>query len=75
MRNKNEMSLTPLVVIALLAALVSAPMDMALDAERYTLVTGKKNALCQRFKAYLEQATDKSNIPPNCSTSFGQEFP
>lgn len=64
-----------LILIALLAALVSAPMGMALGAERYTLVTGKKNALCQRFKAYLEQVTDQYNIPPNCSTSFGQEFP
>lgn len=39
------------------------------------MVSGKKNVLCQRFKVYLESATDKDNIPPNCATSFGAEFP
>jgi hypothetical protein len=64
--------LTPLVplVIGLLCAAVPA----AQSAERYTLVNGKKNPLCQRFGEYLEKVTRK-NDPPNCQTEFGVEYP
>lgn len=60
--------------LIVLSALFCLAAPYAAAEDRYKLVAGKKNSLCQKFSDYLEQATQE-NIPPNCQTEFGTEFP